>query len=78
MHPGKKKIFIISALKRVKSTENVECLWAYKGVVALWQDNSLLQAAHHDPPQLLEHSLQYSLLTYGGEQCEPANTCKHT
>ena len=56
-------------------TDDTECCRAYKGIAALRQDDSLLQAAHYNPPQLLEHTLQNSLLTNGGEQCQPA---KHT
>lgn len=36
--------------------------------MALRQDDGLLQAAHDDPPQLLQHTLQHSLFTHGGEQ----------
>lgn len=43
--------------------------------MALRQDNSLLQAAHDDPPQLLEHTLQHGLFTHSGKQCQPV---KHT
>lgn len=39
--------------------------------MALWQDDGLLQAAHDDPPQLLQHTLQHGLLTHGGEQRQP-------
>lgn len=41
---------------------------AYKGVVSLWQDDGLLQAAHHYPPQLFQHTLQHCLLTHGSKQ----------
>ena len=52
--------------------------WTYEGVIALWQDNSLFQAAHYNPPQLFEHTLQYSLLTHSGKQGQSAKTCTHT
>lgn len=53
-------------------TDETECCRAYKGIAALRKDDSLLQAAHYDPPQLLEHTLQNGLLTNGGEQRQPA------
>lgn len=51
---------------------------AYEGVVALRQDDCLLQAAHHHPPQLLQDALQDRFLTHGSEQSQPAYTHTHT
>lgn len=46
---------------------------SYKGVIALRKDDGLLKTVHHDPPQLLQHSLKHSFLTHRGKQHQTAH-----
>lgn len=51
---------------------------SYEAVVALRQDDGLLQTVHHDPPQLLQNPLENRLLTHRRKQHQTEHTHTHT